>query len=474
MRRYSPIYFIKQSVKGLWRNGVMSLASITVLLSCLIVMGCFTLLVINIDYNLNEIGDLNEIAIFVNSEVTYSEGDTVKLASSLSDASGGLKFLGWSTDPDAESAEFGAGADYTVSEEDVIAGSITMYAIWENKPEATDYKIRYNTSGVTVEVNAAEDTGLYKDGAEVLLAPALQARYSTISFLGWSLEPNSTEASYAPESYYYVQPEAAKGGVITFYAVWSVMPTITTYEILYDSNRVEISGDLPTDRAVILSSIERQINALDSVEKLTFVSKEEALEQERERLADKPHLLAFLYEDENPYRDGYTLTYTDNDAVATLEYRLTHIDGVDKVNCRTDFADSISNLKNGIILVFVWFMVILFVVSIFVIINTVKLAVFARRQEIGIMRFVGATNWFIALPFVIEGAIIGIISGVGAYFLQWYMYNYVQKMMISDYQLIKILDFSTVNVYILIGFLFIGVLTGVIGSSISLRKYMKA
>ena len=164
----------------------------------------------------------------------------------------------------------------------------------------------------------------------------------------------------------------------------------------------------------------------------------------------------------------------DSEAVAALELKLENIEGIYKIRCRSDLADSISGLKNGIILVFSWFMVILFVVSIFVIINTVKLAVVYRSKEITIMRYVGATKWFVALPFELEGILIGLLSGSLAFLLQWYAYGYVQKMMTSDLQMIEIIPFAEIRTLLLVGSLIVGVLTGLIGSAISIRKYLTA
>ena len=113
-------------------------------------------------------------------------------------------------------------------------------------------------------------------------------------------------------------------------------------------------------------------------------------------------------------------------------------------------------------------------VSLFVIINTIKLAVFGRRQEISIMRYVGATNWFIMFPFVLEGIIIGIISSGLAFVAQYYIYSYVQKIIISDYGMISIIPFTDLQIYFAVIFAAIGVITGVIGSSISLRKNLRA
>jgi cell division transport system permease protein len=177
---------------------------------------------------------------------------------------------------------------------------------------------------------------------------------------------------------------------------------------------------------------------------------------------------------DNPYPATFEILYSDSTKVPTIQYNLEHINGIYKVNCRADWAQNIENIKNGIIFIFIWFLIILFVVSVFVIINTIKLAVFARRQEINIMRYVGATNWFIVLPFIFEGSIIGIIASAAAYFIQWNLYIYIYKIIAKTSSLIHMMAFSEVQFLILAGFALIGILTGIIGSCLSLSKYLKA
>ena len=233
---------------------------------------------------------------------------------------------------------------------------------------------------------------------------------------------------------------------------------------------------MPTDSAVRLDNIKKKLDGLENIAEngIKFVSKEETLESEKEKLKDYPSLLATLEEGDNPYPDSFVITYKDNASVSALNLQLKNIDGIYKTRCRADIAENIQNLKNGIILIFTWFMAILFIVSIFVIINTVKLAVVGRSKEITIMRYVGATKWFIALPFELEGIIIGLFSGLAAFFLQWYMYGYVQKMVMTDIQMIKVMPFGDIRIILLAGCVVIGALTGFIGSRIAIRKYLKA
>ncbi len=476
MRRYKPTYFIGQAFKGLWRNGMMTLASVTVLLSCLIVMGCFTMLVLNIDHNLDLLGNLNEIAAFVESDVTYEEGTAVALAPAVE--SDGRTFLGWSVDPDASAAEYPAGGTYTVRSEDAVGGVITLYAVWQGGANAGDtVGIRYHAVGRQLEGDLPTDETAYRAGDTVILADAVNARYSTIEFLGWSRTPNPVDGNEVlqPGAEYTLYSEDVKGGSVTFYAVWSEPTYFSSYAIAYDANRAEVK-EMPTDSDVRLANIRRQLEGLDNISEdgIRFISKEETLEDEKEKLKDRPNLLSILENGDNPYPDTFIISYDDNDAVAALQFKLEHIDGIYKINCRSDLAEGIENLKHGIILVFTWFMVLLFAVSIFVIINTVKLAVVYRSKEITIMRYVGATKWFIALPFELEGIVIGLFSGLIAFGLQWIAYLRVENMILGDLQIIEIIPFPTIRPLILIGCLVVGVITGFIGSVISIRKYLKA
>lgn len=291
MKRYNIFYFIGQALSGLWRNGVMSFASIAVLMSCLVVIGGFTLLVETININLDQFGVLKEIVVFCDTDAT---------------------------------------------EEEIVA-------------------------------------------------------------------------------------------------------------------------------------IGEKIGKLDNIESIERVTKAEGLEY----MKSKYEVYADVADEVNPLPDRYDITYIDNDKVSELDYQLRQIDGITKVNNRFELATTLENFKSGIMLVFVWFLIILAVVSIFIIINTIKLSVFSRRNEISIMRYVGATGWFISLPYVFEGIIIGLFASVCAYFIEWYIYSYIETLVMTDLQMISIMQFSEIGNIVLIGFIALGVITGIIGSCISLSKYLK-
>lgn len=248
---------------------------------------------------------------------------------------------------------------------------------------------------------------------------------------------------------------------------------------LGDMNQLVVycKADL-TDEQV--EAVGAKIRAVDNVDtqKLVFKSKKDVFEEEKEKYSGNEKTLAFFIDMEqkgqNPYPSNFIITYEDASKVEGMEYELTRIDGVDKVKSRADLAESIESLKNGVVFVFVWFLVILFVVSVFVIINTIKLAVFSRRQEISIMRYVGATRWFITTPFIFEGIIIGLFSSLFSYLIQWYAYTAVIKMVAPDYTMLSFMSFDDIRYIMLAAFVGVGVVTGVIGSVISLRKYLRA
>jgi len=203
------------------------------------------------------------------------------------------------------------------------------------------------------------------------------------------------------------------------------------------------------------------------------ITKEQSLE---EMFSDSEDSTIFedLKGENNPLCDYFIIEYSDVDSLSELNFQLNQIDGVRKIVQRQDLATKMENLKNGVLMVFIWFLVILMAVSVFIIVNTIKLSVFARRHEITVMRYVGATGWFITLPFVIEGIIMGLLSGVAAYFIEWYAYHYIERMVMDgSLSMISVLNYADIGPTVLLGFIGVGLVTGIVGSIVSLGKYLK-
>lgn len=223
------------------------------------------------------------------------------------------------------------------------------------------------------------------------------------------------------------------------------------------------------------------------VNDVEYVSKEDALISEMEKFKDYPMLFDSIQEEENPYRASFVVTYQSGINISDLEYRLynlsvvrtdemgnpTTVYPIDKVSSHAEVAETMNNLQKGITNVSIGFMLVLFVVSVFIIINTIRLGVFARRSEISVMRYVGATSSFVTAPFICEGLVMGGSAAVSAFFVEWILYDRVSRLISTHYRMFSVVSFSNVWYYMLAAFLLIGLFTGAIGSFISVSRYLK-
>ena len=458
----------------MFRNGMMSAASIVVLLACLTVLGVFTMLVANINYNLSQLDNLNEIIAFSDSTTEYKDGDSFTVANAVITTDGRIS-LGWSTENGTTDVRFANGRTATINASDSSGGIITLYPVWDELLVYDNYVIRYYSSGIKINGSLPEDDKEYLAGEIFTLPESLSAKNSAISFLGWSTLPNSVEPEFQGGESFSVTSGAAHGGIINLYAVWSEMPSFATFSVVYDCGRESVTAP-PSDYSVRLEAVKKAVNALPGIESgaVRFVSREETMKNEIEGLSDYEGLAELLSGAENPYPDTFIITYGDNTQVQELEERISLIKDVYKTRCRSDIAESINSLKSGVSTVFLWFSVILLAVSVLVIVNTVKLAVEYRSKEIVIMRYIGATKAFIALPFELEGAMLGLFSGIISFIIQWIAYDHVAKLVKSSIEMITILPFGSVWQMLLPECLIIGAATGFIGSLIAIWKYLKA
>lgn len=218
-----------------------------------------------------------------------------------------------------------------------------------------------------------------------------------------------------------------------------------------------------------------------------YVSKEEALSSERDRFKDYPALFETLEAGGNPYRDSFVLMCRDGVDSSELENRLygitaKHIDevGVEvgtrpvaKVTSRSDTAKTLERFKLGMRTILLGFTAVLTVISIFVIINTIRIALYTRRKEITILRYVGAAGGYINAPYVFEGMFIGLIAALLAFAAQWLIYRGAVKLIDEHFKMLSTLSFSSVAPVIAVSFAVTGLFCGVIGSLISLAKYMR-
>ncbi len=242
----------------------------------------------------------------------------------------------------------------------------------------------------------------------------------------------------------------------------------------YNKIVVFIAKETETHTTTLLK---QKIEKIDYVKKVEHITKEEVLRDLFESYGDYGDILK-MYDEDNPCKDELVITYEDSSHVNDITYQIKNMNddeetlgAVEKINDRREVASKIDEVKNIAGLIITWLMVLLLVVSVFIIMNTIKLAVHARRDEISIMRYVGASGMFVAFPFVLEGMLLGAFSSGVGFGLVYYIYQIAESILGGG--LIKFVPFGDMLYELIIAFAAIGVGLGIIGSLISLRRYNK-
>lgn len=221
------------------------------------------------------------------------------------------------------------------------------------------------------------------------------------------------------------------------------------------------------------AAVGRAIEQRENVKDCVFISKEAAIESFEEKYEGDE-----LFQNLDPeiLRDRYAVfVYDLNDAGETAQDLLDNVPGVAKVRVDEDIAGGFIALRNVAGVVCIALITILLLVSIFIISNTIKLTTFDRRDEIAIMKMVGATNGFIRWPFVYEGLLLGTLSAAVAFGLQWLLYLAVAKGIASSdsLQILHIVPFTDIWYIVALVFLAAGILVGVGGSLTAIRRFLR-
>ena len=218
-------------------------------------------------------------------------------------------------------------------------------------------------------------------------------------------------------------------------------------------------------------SVGTKINQILNVQNSQFVSREEALQ---EFIADHQGDEAFSGVEAKDLRHRYVVTLIDNTQIKETVAQLSGISGVAKINAAYELAEGFSTLKNVLQIASIAIIIVLLVVSLLIISNTVKLAMYDRRDEIAVMKMVGATNGFIRLPFVVEGFSLGMMGAVIAFGVEWLMYDALVARIASvdTLKLFTFVPFTELLVPMIVTFVAAGLFVGVVGSWNSIRKFL--
>ena len=218
-------------------------------------------------------------------------------------------------------------------------------------------------------------------------------------------------------------------------------------------------------------SIGTKINLLDNVLQSTFVSREEAL---ADFIADHDGDSAFNGVQASDLRHRYVVALENNTLMEQTDEQLKQLPGVAKTDAAYELAEGFSTIQSVLHIVSYAVIAVLLVVSLLIISNTVKLAMYDRKDEIAIMKMVGATNFFIRLPFMVEGFTLGMLGAALAFGLEWWGYDaLVQKISgVDSLQLFSFVPFQELLIPMVVVFSFAGMFVGIVGSWTSIRKFM--
>lgn len=255
-------------------------------------------------------------------------------------------------------------------------------------------------------------------------------------------------------------------GIMIYFNINNVVDKVQSQNVVM----VYVADDASEDET---TQIGTSLKGISNVESCEFVPKEVAFQEQIQSMGGD----AALFEgfDEIPLPDAYKVTVEDLSQFENTVSQIKQINKVDSVRENSDLASKLLSLRHAVSIVSVGLVVMLFLVALFIISNTIRITMFSRKLEISIMKAVGATNWFIRWPFMIEGMILGTISGIVSLGVLWGLYAVAEKVFAQTLSLIgfSLVLFSAYWWQILLVFVAIGLFTGGFGSLVSMAKYLK-
>lgn len=276
--------------------------------------------------------------------------------------------------------------------------------------------------------------------------------------------------------------------VFASFCVMMVSLLLVGFSVLFTINVNLIVGNIENKNEIIvylndgltdesIKAIGEDLKNIENITEVNFYSKDEAYADFTENMAGYEEYFKVI--DESPLPDSYRVKVADTERMANTVTVIKNIYGVDDLSAPMDFANILTELKRTISLVSAIVIVALVIVSIIIISNSTRASVFSRRKEINIMKYVGATNAFIRIPFFVEGMFTGFLAGIFALVITWLSYNSMLNILTRDTSLFLVLNlgslvpFKSVALQTGISYVVAGSLLGSLGSVISTRKHLK-
>lgn len=220
-----------------------------------------------------------------------------------------------------------------------------------------------------------------------------------------------------------------------------------------------------------LKHMEKVLKSTQGIVKVTPRTKEEALAEFKKRLGEQQKLLAALGED-NPFPASFEIQVDNPERIPQLVTQFQQMPGVETAKFGQEVVEHLFQLTRVLRIGGILLIVLLAIATLFIISNTIRITVFARRREVNIMKYVGATDWFIRWPFLLEGMLMGFVGAVIASLILVQGYNAIQAKIYGTLAFFSMLPSWPTMGYLSAGLICVGTLIGALGSSISLRKFL--
>ena len=220
------------------------------------------------------------------------------------------------------------------------------------------------------------------------------------------------------------------------------------------------------------NEVEQMMKDMNSIAKIEYIPREQALQKLEERLGDQRYILDALG-DSNPLPNSYIVTVKKPEQVESTAVAIADLYGVDEAKYGQDVATHLFDMTRLVRMFGFLLMVLLTGATIFIISNTIRLTVFARRKEIAIMKYVGATDWFIRIPFILEGIGLGIIGGTLSAFALRNFYSAMETKIYTTLAFFPMVEQYPFMNYVTISLILAGIFVGILGSTVSLRRFLQ-
>ncbi len=228
----------------------------------------------------------------------------------------------------------------------------------------------------------------------------------------------------------------------------------------------------------MIEKMEIKLKGMDNVKEVVFYSKEQAFADLKANMQNAEELFNYIGE-ESPLPDSFKIRVGDISKMSPTLMDINAIEGIETVKAPTDFISILTGLKNITTIVSGTVLGALIIICLVIISNATRASVDIRKREIAIMKYVGATNAFIKIPFFVEGMLMGVIAGVASTFITWGCYDKLCEILTSDSTLWNIMGisgfipFNSIAPFAAVSYIAAGALIGAVGTVLSTRKYVK-